>query len=182
MKTTLVDFSNGTYIVEASLPSLGWNSTVSVEMELFLNRGSISSCPSQNYTVSDPYPPDLSYFLEFKRDFVDVHLFPYEPELGSGIESISIIYGETKFNVSHISDNHFHLELSKDIIESGNISVLITDQAGNFHLSNIDIGNGNLTSNQEISPITFFPSLMAAVLAVGYIFTKFLKRRRNLIL
>ncbi|MHA1947084.1 MAG: hypothetical protein ACW97W_13355 [Candidatus Hodarchaeales archaeon] len=182
MKTTLVDFSNDTYIVEASLPNLGWNSTVSVEMELFLNRGAISSCPSQNYTVSDPYPPDLSYFLEFKRDYIDVHLFPYEPELGSGIESISIIYGETKFNVSHISDNHFHLKLSKDIIESGNISVLITDQAGNFHLSNIDIGDGNLTSNEEISPITFFPSLMASVLAVGYFFTKFLKRRRNQIL
>jgi hypothetical protein len=181
MKTTLVGFSNDTYIVEASLPSLGWNSTVSVEMELFLNRGTISSCPSQNYTISDPYPPDLSYFLEFKRAYINLHLFPYEPEFGSGIESISVIYGETKFNVSHISDNHFYLELSKDILESGNISVLISDQAGNILLSNIDIGDGSLTSNEEISPITFFPSLMASTLVLGYFFAKFIKRRRNLI-
>ncbi len=182
MNTTLVDFSNNTYIVEASLPSLGWNSTVSVEIELFLNHGAISSCPSQNYTVSDPYPPDLSYFLEFKKENIDLHLFPYEPELGSGIESINVIYSETKFNVSQISDNHFHLELSKDIIDSGNISVLITDRAGNIHLSNIDIRQGYLTSDEHISPLTFFPSLAAFVLAVGYFFTKFLKRRRNIIL
>jgi hypothetical protein len=69
-KTTLVDFANDTYIVEASLPSLGWNSNVSVEMELFLNRGSTASCPSQNFTISDPYPPEVSYYLEFKRDYI----------------------------------------------------------------------------------------------------------------
>ena len=180
--TTLFSLLNDTYIVEAHLPSLKWNSTVFVELEIFFNRGAISSCPSQNYTVIDPYPPDSSHYLVFKKDFIDIHLFPFEPELASGLKNISIISGKTKFNLSLISFNHYFLELSKDLIESDNISVLITDWAGNVHLTNIDIRTDTLTYIEGLSPTTFIPSFVACVLTLGYFLTKFLKRKRNLIL
>ncbi len=180
--TTLVSFLNDTYIVEAHIPSLKWNSTVFVEMELFFNRGAISSCPSQNYTVTDPYAPNSSYFLVFQKDFIDLHLFPFEPELGSGIKSIRIVSGQIEFNVSLISYNHYYLELPKDLLDSDNVSVLITDWAGNVQRTNIDIRTEALTNNEELSPNTFIPTFVACALTLGYFLTKFLKRRRNLIL
>ena len=182
MNTTLIGFSNDTYIVEAFLPRIEWNSTVSVDMELFLNHGVRSSSPNQNYSVTDPYSPSLSYFLDYKEDFIDLHLFPFEPELGSGIESISVIYGGTNYNVSYISDNHFNLVIYESIIGYSNLTVRISDQAGNIKITNIVVFDSKITSNEELSPFTIFPSLMAFIVTAGYLFTKFVKRRNNQIL
>ncbi|MCK4848445.1 MAG: hypothetical protein KAT16_05440, partial [Candidatus Heimdallarchaeota archaeon] len=180
--TTLFSFSNNTYIVEAFLPSLKWNSTVFVEMELIFNRRAISTCPSQNYTVTDSCPPNSSYLVVFKKDFIDLHLFPFEPEDGSGIKSIRIFSGQTEFNISLISYNHYYLEVSKNLLDSDNISVLITDWAGNVQHLNIDIRTGSLTENEGLSLTTFIPPLMTCALILGFFLTKFLNRRRNSIL
>ena len=180
--TSIFSFLNHTYTVEAHLPKLKWNSTVFVEMELNFNRGAISSCASQNYTVTDPYPPNSSYFLVFKKEFIDLHVFPFEPELGSGIKSIRLISGQVKFNLSLISVNHYYSEFSKDLLDPDNISILIIDRAGNVQSTNIDIRTDSLANIEGISPTTFIPSLIACTLISVYLLTKALKRRRNLIL
>ena len=181
-ETSLSTYSNNTHIVEARIPNLKWNYTVIVEIDVFFNRGATTSCPKQKYTIVDDQPSNTSYFTVVKNSFIDLHLFPYEPELSSGVKSVIIMSGDFEENISKNSSNHYYIQLSKQKIIMENVSVVITDRAGNIEVLNIDLLNEIAYNNEKIPFESFLPTLISSILLSLYFITKYFKKRRNVLL
>ncbi|MHA2154796.1 MAG: hypothetical protein ACXABU_05615 [Candidatus Hodarchaeales archaeon] len=182
--TTIIPFSNNTFIVEAFFQKFKWNISINVKMELNFSNGALSLSPEQTFSIVDPYPPNYSYYLESFEKVINLHIITSEPDLGSGIRNISCLYFGIKYNSSILNSNHYLIEIPIGYSQFGEIYVIISDWAANEISFSIDLKNELESPNMgdKMSPAIFLPSLISIMAICGIFAFKFIRKRRTSIL
>jgi hypothetical protein len=182
--TTLSPLTNNTYIVEAFFQKFKWNSSVVVTLIINFSNGALSTSPEQIFTITDPYPPDYSYFLEFHDDMLNLHIVTSEPDKGSGIKNITCLYQGFQYNSSSLTPNHHLIEFLISYSQFGVIHISISDWAGNNNSFSIDwkLEMESPATREGLDPSIFLPSLFSLVVICGILAVKFIRKRKNSIL
>ena len=181
--TSLINFSNGTFLVKARLPVIRWNSTVIVRLNLFFSNEVSISSPIQILKIIDPYPPDCTYFIESNSKTYDLHLFIYEPDIGSGMNTIHVLSSGDEYNASSFSPNHYIIRIPKTGLQIENITVIITDCAGNIKILMLDSQNfiPPDPSGEILNP-SILPLILSILFVGGISFVKYMKKKKSIIL
>ncbi len=182
--TSFYSLMNNTYIIEAHFQNFKWNTTVNVTLEVIFSNGFHSISPEQMFSIIDPFPPEYSYFIDFRDESFDLHLLVSESDEGSGVHEIDCTYFGIQYNSTLLTPGHHLFEIPFEESQIGKINVLISDKAGNNSSFTIDL---NLeiefpSSKDKADPSIFLPSVLS-LLIISVIFSvKFVRRRQKSIL
>ncbi len=184
--TVLRVISNTSREIIAALTPQRWNTTISIQLVINHFSELLIASSIQNFSIIDPYPPTLDYYIEQLADVIRVHAFVHEPEQASGVKKVLLLFEDHNFTANSFSSDHYVFDITKDIKNNQTIKLVVVDWAGNersSELINIDIF---ISSDQSLLELLesnfFFPAIFSSVIIGGIFITRIIKKKNTSIL
>ncbi len=184
--TVLKVITNTSSEITATLNPQRWNTTISIQLVINHFSELLIASSIQNFSIIDPYPPTLDYFIEQFPDVIRVHAFTHEPEQASGVKNVLLLFEDQNFTANSFSSDHYMFDITKDIKNNQKIKLVVVDWAGNersSELINIDLF---ISSDQSLLELLesnfFFPAIFSSLIIGGIFITRIIKKKNTSIL